>query len=263
MRDSRVVVILGASNVTLGWSEAVRQLSARSSGSIQLFTAHGMGRSYLKAESGFMVWKMPGILHSGLWHALPSGPSSEAAPWALVTDVGNDLVFGSSADEVAEGARHAIDRLRRWDERIQVVLSRPPVDAVRSLGPARFRFVRSVLFPRSSLNLQRAVAEVESLDEQLVQIGEQTGARIFRPDPDWYGFDPIHVQRPFRSQAFGQMMELWPEATPANIHPAEPASRGSRRRIRRPEPERYVAFGKERQRRQPSLVADRLSVFAY
>lgn len=257
---SQAAVVLGASNVTLGWSELLNQLVRRSSGPIQLFTAHGMGRSYLKSQSGFMLWQLPGILHSELWDALPHVDQDES-PKAMITDVGNDLVFGSNAREVADAVQKCVLRLQRWNADTEIVLSRPPLDSVRTLGEARFRLVRQILFPRCTLTLKDAIRETTELDVRLTELAQTYGVHCFQPEPGWYGFDPIHVKRVYRSTAFGRMMDGWCRSTAAAAPYNEPLT--SRTRWARPQPARYELFGRPRVREQPCIQTADICVHAF
>jgi len=58
--------------------------------------ALGHGRSY-GAHSKFVVRTLPGILQSGLWRHLES--LSTVPTRALVTDIGNDILYGFSAEQ--------------------------------------------------------------------------------------------------------------------------------------------------------------------
>ena len=124
-QKARNVVLLGASNLTLAWPRIMQQLASRTSMPVNVLTAHGMGRSYLNQRSGFAFRQLPGILHCALWDQLPAVSCDEAAPCALITDLGNDLVYGRNPEEVAESITESIFRIRHWASNVEVVITRP------------------------------------------------------------------------------------------------------------------------------------------
>ena len=90
------VVALGASNLTRGFQTVVATSRAEWGPNVEVLAALGHGRSY-GVPSRLVVRTLPGILESGLWHGLESRP--EVATRGLVTDVGNDILYGSSAEQ--------------------------------------------------------------------------------------------------------------------------------------------------------------------
>ena len=53
---------------------------------------------------------LPGILESGIWRHLSTVPPSPTR--ALVTDVGNDILYGFGAEQTLAWVREAVDRLQ-------------------------------------------------------------------------------------------------------------------------------------------------------
>lgn len=214
------VVVLGASNVSLAWPQLTRTLLQRCSRPLHLHTAHGMGRSYL-GLSRFGLRSMPGILESGIWDELSTcdGPPLQAA---LITDLGNDLVYGHSAEKVVRSAADAVARIRNINPGCQIVVTRPPVASVESLSVFRFGLFRTLLFPLSKLSLSAVINGARALDEGLSQL---EGVTIATPQPEWYGFDPIHILGRFRESAFRSYLASWPampEEPPASSHSSVP-----------------------------------------
>ena len=209
--DQHRIVLLGASNLTLGWPQLMREVFARYSEPLKVLTAHGMGRSYI-AESGFGWRTAPGILECGLCDTLSRKPVQRPLN-ALITDLGNDIVYGRTAEAVANAAGEVIDRLRLVSPDAHIVLTRPPRDSVESLSEMRFRIFRTLLFPICSLSLVEIVNATTELDERLQELRTRTGVAIVEQPGAWFGFDPIHIRRRWRRYAFSQMAEEWPDGT--------------------------------------------------
>lgn len=208
--DKRTVLLFGASNLTLGWSSVVGQLSQRFAAPIDLHCFLGMGRSWLKpSRYGFRV--LPGILNCDFWTVPVTGRTASV----LLTDAGNDIVYGFSAGQIAAALQETIERLRhRWCD-AEIVITRPPMASLRSLSRFRFRIARTLLFPGSQLTLESAVGEAEQLDQEILQLGEEVGLTVVEPQSHWYGLDPIHIRRTCRDTAFQTMFSHWYSGNPA------------------------------------------------
>lgn len=254
------VVVLGASNLSLGWPRLVRQLSSSLDGPLDVYTAHGMGRSYCGERSGFVFWQLPGILSCGIWEALAATQTHDVA-LAVLTDLGNDLVYGKSPEQVADAARESILRLREWNPECRIVMTRPPVDAVNKVGWLRFIICRLILFPKCPLNLAEAKVATAELAERLIQLADEMKVEFFTPPAEWYGLDPIHVRRKFQSAAFQKMIDHWRVSHSSADTSA--TSKSAAPTIRRPKPQSGWVFGRKRLVDQPAVSADQFNVFAY
>ena len=89
-----------------------------------------------------MIRTLPGILESGLWRQLES---FAAAPTrALVTDVGNDILYGFSAEQTLAWVAEAVERLQKFTK--DIVLTDLPLQHPTSVrgkvpscsGPSSF-----------------------------------------------------------------------------------------------------------------------------
>ncbi len=248
------VVLLGASNLTLAWPRIMDQMQSRFAAPLDIYTANGMGRSYVCDRSGFALRQLPGILSCGIWDALPTTATKDTQSVAILTDFGNDLLYGRSPTELFVAAEECINRLRRWDESCHIVMTRPPVDSVDTLGWLRFTFSRFVLFPLSKLTLPGVKAKTLELDKGLQEVASRLNVPIYQPQANWYGLDPIHVRWKYQSAAFGEMMDLWPV-------PKQALSRSGNRS--RPKAASRWVLGKQREADQPSIASAGTNVFAY
>lgn len=189
MADVRRVVALGASNLTRGFQTVVATSRAAWGPGVEVLAALGHGRSY-GAASRVAFRTLPGILDSGLWRELDARPP--VATRALVTDVGNDILYGFSAEQILAWVAQVLVRFRALGH--DVVVTSLPLAAVRRLSNAKFLVVRSLLFPSCRLPLARVLATAERVDAGLAELATAYGATFARLDPAWYGVDPIHIR---------------------------------------------------------------------
>jgi hypothetical protein len=232
----RRVVLLGASNLARGLSTAVEAARLAWGGPLDLLAALGHGRSY--GQRSALLWReLPGIAECGLWEALARRPAAPTA--ALVTDIGNDLLYDVPPAQIAAWVAACLDRLQRAGAR--VALTPLPLRAIGTLSPLRFLVLRSVLFPGCRLSFAAVRERGCDLDERVRALARARGIVPVEPRAEWYGFDPIHIKRGRLPEAWGAMMAPWSAAEPA-------PARGSLRRwlsLRRLTPERRWLFGRE------------------
>jgi hypothetical protein len=269
------VVLLGASNVTRGISTIVETASRVLGGPLDVWAAFGHGRSYGMA-SRVLGRELPGIVECGLWPALTRAPTLATA--ALITDVGNDIVYGASVAEIVAWVQSCVEQLTRLNARI--VMTQLPLQTVRTISERRFRFFRSILFPSSRVPLRTAVDRAIELNERLCDLCARHAIAFVEPRPAWYGFDPIHIRMRHWPQAWLEMLRPWCNAEEhvptrrevavlldvskernsgrpldTNGISSVPSARGSLRRsfrLRMMAPERRRFFGFEQRSRQPA-----------
>ncbi len=187
--DIARVVAIGASNLTRGFQAVVATARSAWGPDVEIMAALGHGRSYGTA-SHFLIRRLPGILASGLWQRLECVPPVPTR--ALVTDVGNDIVYGFPAEQILAWVDDALTRLARVSD--DVVLTDLPMEGIRRLQPWRFRALRQLLFPSCRLSFDELVATAERVNAGLDRLASTHGARLVHLRPSWYGVDPIHIR---------------------------------------------------------------------
>ncbi len=228
------IVALGASNLTRGFHTVVSAARSAWGPETQILAALGHGRSY-GASSRVLVRTLPGILESGLWKALEGLPAAPTR--ALVTDVGNDILYGISAEQTLAWVEEAINRLQRVTQ--DIILTDLPLESIRRLTQTKFLFFRSILFPSSRLSLGRVLAAVEELNEVLAKVAAMRGLKFFRLKPSWYGFDPIHIRPKLWRPAWQEILDAPPAENSERRAPLEGL------RLYFMKPERRRLFGVE------------------
>lgn len=183
------VVALGASNLTRGFQTVVATARAAWGPQVEVLAALGHGRSY-GAHSSLLVRRLPGILECGLWRQLEAAP--RAPTRGLVTDVGNDILYGYSARQTLAWVEEALGRLLRLTQ--DVVLTDLPLASIRRISRGRFLLFRSILVPSCRLSLEQVLETAERVDAGLAELATSRGVRLCRLEPTWYGIDPIHIR---------------------------------------------------------------------
>jgi len=253
--DTQTFVLLGASNLTIGWAAVVQSLLEISPGPVEVFAALGMGRSYIK-RSRFAARELPGIVQSGIWQALPTSPP--VAPQILITDVGNDLVYGSELNEITDAITLCIERFRNLYPACRISMTTLPMDSINGLGRWRFEVFRRILFPGLRQDLAEIKTKSADLNHCLQELATQHDLTIVQPIAQWYGLDPIHIRRRDRRAAFAHIFQPF-HATQRSA-PATTQRPGFRLP---PRAASSALFGRERLQEQPCQTLGRLTVHAY
>ncbi len=250
------VVALGASNLTVGLGQVLRGAQELLGGPLEFLGALGRGRSF-GADSWFLARRLPGIDGCGLWAALARRPGTST--FALLTDVGNDLVFGAEPATILEWVERALDRLLELQAR--TVLTALPLENLRRLPGWQLELWRRLLFPLHQVERATLLARAKELDQGLRRVARERALSLVVPRAEWYAADPIHVRRARRAEAWREILAPWGSQAPAR---GTPLVRGSLPSEWRLVPERRWILGRPGGREQPcARLADGTTVALY
>jgi len=256
------IVILGASNVAMslpvivGGASDVIEAATGHATPIEFFSAGGHGRSY-GVTSRVLVRKLPGITECGLWDALKDRrqDSTAAQNYALITDIGNDILYGFTTEQIMRWVGRCVEKLSELNARI--VVSDLPLVSLEKLSRARFLFMRSIVFPSCRISFEKAQGAARDLSAALHQFaGDNTQVQLVGHEAQWYGFDPIHIKRRLRYSVYRRWMSCWMDgdsvqapALDSELDSARPGKIDSLRGMR---PALRWMWGKEQTRDQPT-----------
>ncbi|HEV8113845.1 MAG TPA: hypothetical protein VGR31_13805 [Planctomycetota bacterium] len=240
------VVLLGASNLTLAFRLVVARLRAALPAPLGILAAIGHGRSYGRT-SRMLARELPGITECGLWRALDRTPEDETdgATCALLTDFGNDIVYGADVDAIAGWIETALERLAR--HRARCALVRLPLRTFERVSPLRFWMARGILYPSHRIAFARVRERARALDARIVELARAHGAALVEQREDWYGVDPVHIRRRRRDAAWREI--LAPLEACGRAQPARALERAALGRLL---PERRRFLGRDEVHAQPA-----------
>jgi hypothetical protein len=241
----RRVVLLGASNLSQGLATVLATARRQWGRPLDVLTADGRGRSY-GMPSRLLGRGLSGIADCGLWNELEARPRLPTA--ALLTDVGNDVMYGASAEQILEWVRICLDRLSRHDD-VRLVITGLPIARVEKLSPEQFLVLRSVLFPRNRDDFASVLRRAQVVDEGLRGLALRYGAAFVAAPVEWYGADPIHIRRPLRPAVWSTVLSSW--SASATVDRAVRVSIWNSIRAQLWAPAERELFGATRRRRQP------------
>lgn len=240
------LVAIGASNLSLGLSTAIDLLRAHHGTDVEVFVAAGYGRSY-GASSDIPFRRLPSILESELWSGLSL--AGEGPLRALVTDVGNDILYGHGEDVIVAWVREAVERL--LDRTDDITLTGLPLASIERLSSPEFLFFRTLFFAGCRLSRENVVAAARIIDERLRRLATDRKIRFVEPDASWYSLDPIHVRPRCWRAAWSSYLGL-PASSEGGAAPLSPVQWT---RIQTIPPAKRWLFGLEQRRPQSQGVA--------
>jgi hypothetical protein len=242
---ARRVILLGASNVTLGLSTVIATAQQAWGSPLDIMAAIGHGRSY-GAASTVLGRTLPGIVQCGLWEDLSRRPPLPTA--ALVTDIGNDVIYGRRVEVILRWVQTCLERLQQVADRL--VVTRLPLAVLQRTPDWRLRLLISLFFPSSRFDHAQALAKARVLDHELLACAARYRAHIVQPQCAWYTWDPIHIARASRPVAWQNYLASWCDGeffSPARKSFSRWLATAQAR------PLRWKRFGVERHCEQPTV----------
>lgn len=255
--DTTRFILLGASNLTIGFPLLVENLAVTANGECEVFAAGGFGRSY-GASSRFLFRELPGIVECELWDAVASAGQCNRN-FALVTDIGNDLPFGYSPEEITGWVGDCLQRLRGMNA--EVIVTLPPLESVQELSRWRYKLIRSCFFPRCGIPFATMRDSAEDLHGRIAELGANAADHVVSLPGDWYGFDPIHIRRRQLPEAWREILSHWSGIDLPDPMRSPPFS--LRRTIGKSRETVRISRGKEHRTEQPVIERDGLRVSLY
>ncbi len=235
----KTVVLLGASNLwnSLPWAVAhCQSLEVE-----QLLVACGPGRSFA-TRAGTPVASFPGILQCELFDVL----EGEGEASALITDIGNDLIYAQTPRLLAGWISEVLDRLQSLG--VTCRLTELPLTSIERLPPWFYYLFRGLYYPGSKVTHEEMMERLQELNQMLLSLCRRRQVELLPALPQWYSLDRFHLS-PWKFEA------VW--------------SQWLGGRSNRPcwraylfEPRRYWFFGRPRQGR-PSFQLGQLRVLCF
>lgn len=204
-------MLIGASNLTRGISTAVESVRQFAEGPVEFHIAMGHGRSYGRT-SRVMLRTLPGVVQCGLWRSLEEAldKRNDLPTYALLTDIGNDIVYGHGAAAIMAWLDQCIERLQRIDA--QIALTQLPIASLSRVGPRAYGLVQSLIFRCKGPAYEDAMAQCLRVNEHIIALASDCGTTAIPHRPEWYRLDPVHQRRRLHPQVWREFVRGWPLA---------------------------------------------------
>lgn len=199
------VILLGASNLTLSLRLVTHLMQQRFGGPSEILAAIGHGRAYGSANQA-LSRGLPGIVNSGLW---PQLNSVGALPtYALLTDIGNDILFGSAPEQILRQVGWCVEQLQK--QSAQIIVTNLPMASIEDLSERRYTFYRNIFYPFCRLPRNETVSRVRAVYQGLIDMASCRNFTLYEQEPVWFGPDGIHVHYWKRRAFYRDILEQFP-----------------------------------------------------
>jgi len=155
---------------------------------VQVLKAAGPGRAYCVA-GGFLHVRYPPIPVCGVLAAAAERARAGDRVVALVTDIGNDIMYGVPVGRVVDTLADLFAQLRAMNARI--ITTTIPVCMREDVSEIRFRLLRTILFPSSTVSYEKAHEAVRRVNGFL-DVQADTRVGVLSDMRCYTGFDRIH-----------------------------------------------------------------------
>lgn len=188
--------------MTLSLRLAIDLMQQRFGGPSEIFTALGHGRAYGVCTQ-MLLRGLPGIADCGLWRQLDL--AEKHPTYALLTDIGNDILYGLPPEQVLRVLEWCIDQLQK--HATHIVVTNLPMTSIESLSERRYIFFRNIFYPSCRLSRDETISRARVVHHGLVNMATQRRFKLYEQKPDWLGLDGIHVNYWQRKAFYGDLMD--------------------------------------------------------
>ena len=187
--NSVLFIFLGASNLARSFYGLKRCITrCLFPRPVSFIHAMGPGRGYI-SQGGILNITYPPILHCDILKAAYNRRKINQQVVALITDIGNDIMYGVSAEEIIGGLKSLFSDLSELEANI--FITSIPIDLKNDIGEFYFRILRQIFFPKSPAEYSQTSKTIEIVNQFILQ---SSNAKISVIDDmqQFCGIDKIH-----------------------------------------------------------------------
>ena len=184
-----LLILLGASNLSRGCFAFSSYMKAcLYPRPVEVLIASGPGRGY-HAPGGLLHVNYPPICSSDIFEVAHDKMKSGSQVVALVTDIGNDIMYGVSAERLIETIQQIFSRLQSMNAK--VFYTTLPVAFEKGIHPIWFYVLRSLLLPFSRVSFDEATAGIIATNSFLRGAASEN-LHLISDMNRFLGYDEIH-----------------------------------------------------------------------
>lgn len=188
-QNSVLFVFLGASNLArsfYGLKRCIKRCMFPQSANF--VHAMGPGRGYISRGGIFNVIYSP-ILNCGILEAIRNKRGSNQHVVALITDIGNDIMYGVAPEEIVSGLQYLFSALDEFETNI--FITPIPIDLKNEIGEFYFHILRQIFFPKSQAEYSQTSETIEIVNNFILQSANEK-ITVINDMKQFCGVDKIH-----------------------------------------------------------------------
>jgi hypothetical protein len=150
--------------------------------------AMGPGRGYV-SRGGILNAVYSPIINSGIFEAARNKKIKKQKVVALITDIGNDIMYNISPDKIIDSLQHILNVLDEIGTNI--VITSIPVDLKNDISELHFQILRKIYFPKSSVKYSQASNNIKTINQFILKASNQK-ITVMNDMKRFSGIDKIH-----------------------------------------------------------------------
>jgi hypothetical protein len=193
---------MGASNLARGYSMLTRHISSCfGKNKTEFLNALGPGRGFC-ARGGMFNFTYPPIQDCRILDVAEKKPCDTRV--VLITDIGNDLMYGVSADTLIESLNGLIDRALQWDA--EIFLTSIHVNLKKDVSQTTFFILKSFFYPGSNITYEDTDLFIIKVNGYLKEkSGKNERVHLISGMESFAGADKIHYSLLQTHSAWGKI----------------------------------------------------------
>jgi hypothetical protein len=150
--------------------------------------AMGPGRGYL-GRGGILNTTYPPIIDCGILESIQKIRKPNQQIIALITDIGNDIMYGIHSKKIIEGLQSVLDTLSKVTKNI--FITPIPINLKNDVGEFYFRVLRCIFFPKSFIKYSQTLESIEIINQFILHSSNKK-TTIINGMEQFSGLDKIH-----------------------------------------------------------------------
>jgi len=184
-------LLMGASNLARGYSMLTHHLSeCLKKNKTEFLNALGPGRGFCARGGIFNITYSP-IQDCRIIESAGKKSKEALHTVVLITDIGNDLMYGVSSDTLIASLDIMIDEIIKWDA--DIFLTTIHVNLKKDVSPTIFLVLRFLLYPSSKVNYEEMDLSILKINDYLEKKVRKNGRmHLITGLEAFAGLDKIH-----------------------------------------------------------------------
>jgi len=157
--------------------------------------AMGPGRGYV-SRGGILNAIYSPILNCGILEAARNKKIKDQLVVALITDIGNDIMYGVSSEKIINGLQYLLNSLGEF--KTNIFITSIPVDLENDISELHFHIIRQIYFPKSPVKYSQTSNNIKAINKFILQSSNKK-ITVINDMKQFCGIDKIHYSI-FKSQ---------------------------------------------------------------
>ena len=177
--------------------------------------AMGPGRGYV-SRGGILNAIYSPILSCGILEAVRNKKIKDQSVVALITDIGNDIMYGVSSEKIINGLQYLLNALGEF--KTNIFITSIPVDLENDISELHFHIIRQIYFPKSPVKYSQASNNIKAINKFILQ---SSNKKITAIDDmkQFCGIDRIHYSILKSQSAWCHIAEKLTTSLSTNVSP--------------------------------------------